>query len=176
METNTFLMQLAEVLPKNVQYKWCKFLPESDVTTWKVEGKVYLDKILDILRKTYATYEIHAKIPGNEAKSKPEAAMSGASKQFSKSGDSSSTGLKPRNYSASSKAQKKVSRWSCPVEGHEKHGLAACFTFFNMTIAQRRTACRGQACWTCLARRDAGGDCKGGKCSRLAEVPAVLIC
>jgi hypothetical protein len=176
METNTFLMQLAEVLPKNVQYKWCKFLAESDVTTWKVEGKVYLDKILDILRKTYATYEIHSKIPGNEAKSKPEAAMSGASKQLSKGGNSSSTGVKPKNDSASSKAQKKVSRWSCPVEGHEKHELAACFTFFNMTIAQRRTACRGQACWTCLARRDGEGNCKNGKCSRLAETPAILIC
>jgi hypothetical protein len=189
METNTFLMQLAEVLPKKVQYKWSKFLAESNVTTWKVEGKVYLDKILDILRKAYAKNEIHARIPGNEVKSKAQAshimrdespdsitAVSVTSKQLSKCGDSSSTGVKPKNDSASSKAQKKVSRWSCPVEGHEKHELAACFTFFNMTIVQRRTACRGQACWTCLARRDAGGDCKGGKCSRLAEVPTVLLC
>ena len=41
---------------------------------------------------------------------------------------------------------------------------------------RRRTVCRWQACWTCLARRNDKGDCKPGECSRLVQIPVVLLC
>lgn len=43
-----FLMQLTEVLPNTIRQEWSKFLAQAGLTTWKIEGKVYFDKILDI--------------------------------------------------------------------------------------------------------------------------------
>lgn len=191
MESNTFLMQLAEVLPKTIQQEWSKFLAQSGVTTWKVEGKVYLDKIQDILREMYLTKEIQARLPGNEPqpKSKPKATHVGrdhspdigasaatatSSPQQKKSG--ANRGTKQGPPKDSGKPKSKLSRWSCIVDGHEKHELKDCKKFFQASVKQRRKICRWQGCWTCLARRDENGNCKRGECSRLSEIPVTLVC
>lgn len=192
VESNTFLMQLAEVLPRPVQQEWSKFLAHSGVTTMKVEGKVYLDKILDILREMYLAKEIQARFPGNESQpSKPKpkvnsaiqesspAHISAATNTLNSSKNSQpvkNTGAKPKNTKNPGKSLAKLSRWSCIVEGHEKHELGNCQKFFQSTVKQRRRLCRWQGCWTCLARRDHNGDCKRGECARLKEIPVALIC
>ena len=70
----------------------------------------------------------------------------------------------------------KVSRWSCLIKGHEGHKLWECREFFQLTTKERRDKCSQQGCWTCLARRNDKGDCKRLECSRITEVPVVLIC
>ena len=190
MESNTFLMQLSEVLPRTVQQEWSKYLAKAGITTWKVEGKVYLDKILEILRETYLAKEIQARLPGNEQTTKPKTkvghtdssagpgptAAATAGKPQGKPKNPQDSGTKPKTKKDSGNSPAKVSRWSCPMEGHEKHKLGECQKFFQLTVKQRRNACRWQACWTCLARRNSKGDCKPGECSRLAEIPVALIC
>ena len=53
MESNTFLMQVAEVLPKPIQLKWSKMLVKEGVTAWKVEGCEYLENLLNLIQKAY---------------------------------------------------------------------------------------------------------------------------
>ena len=191
MESNTFLMQLSEVLPKLVQQEWSKFLAKSGVTTWKVEGKVYLDKILDILQEAYLAKEIQARLPGNEPPAKPKAKAGHTNRDKSpdpahasvvtpnspkQKGNRRDNRSNPKQQKDSGDSSTKTSRWSCPMEGHERHELGECKRFFQLTVKERRAACRYQACWTCLARRDSQGNCKRGECSRLKKVPVVLIC
>ena len=63
MEFNTFLMQVAEVLPKPIQLKWSKMLVKEGVTTWKVEGPEYLEKLLNVIQKAYFTAEETSRCP-----------------------------------------------------------------------------------------------------------------
>ena len=199
MESNTFLMQVSEVLPKAIQLKWSKLLAKEGITTWKVEGQEYLDKLLDLLRRAYITSEIQARIPGNEQPQKPKAKVGHAardsspqvqadgshsptvsaadSKQQGKSKRTKGTAGNPKpakNVNNSPAAQ--VSHWSCLIEGHEKHELGKCTQFFQLTTKERRLKCRNQGCWTCLARRNTKGDCKQGECSRISEIPIALLC
>ena len=60
MESNTFLMQVAEVLPKPIQLKWSKMLVKEGVTTWKVEGPESLEKLLNVIQKANFTAEVQA--------------------------------------------------------------------------------------------------------------------
>ena len=148
MESNTFLMQLSEVLPKAVQQKWSKFLSKSGITTWRVEGKIYLDKVLDILREAYIAKEIHARIPGNEKSTKLKAkaghaardgspptggsssqqasAADNSSKQRGKPANTKDSGAKPKGKKTSNSPASKRSRWSCPINVHEEHELGSC--------------------------------------------------
>ncbi|MBM3937816.1 MAG: hypothetical protein FJ333_04060, partial [Sphingomonadales bacterium] len=187
MESNTFLTHLVEVLPTTVQKSWSEFLADDGETVWKVEGRIYLDKILSILRKSYTAYEIQAAFP-SDPQPKPKLKANHAR-------DSSLDGIVPTAAATGSPLKSKAkntktkastqnssnpsiqwSRWSCPMEGHEKHDITSCKRFFHLTVKQRRTACRWQACWTCLGRRDDKGNCKKGECSRLSEIPTLLVC
>ena len=85
MESNTFLMQVAEVLPKPIQLKWSKILVKEGVTTWKVEGSEYLDKLLNVIQKAYFIAEVEARIPGNEPVSKPKATVNRVTRDSSES-------------------------------------------------------------------------------------------
>ena len=66
-------MQVAEVLPEPIQLKWSKMLVKEGVTTWKVEGQDYLDKLLNMIKRAYFTAEVQARIPGNDPTPKPKA-------------------------------------------------------------------------------------------------------
>ena len=178
MESNTFLMQVAEVLPKPIQLKWSKMLVKEGVTTWKVEGSEYLEKLLNVIQKAYFITEVQARIPGNEPVSKPKAvvnqvvrdsdesptrpssprapAASAADRkpqgqQHSPQGKAGSQGSKHGKISGSPQGPK-VSRWSCLIKGHEGHKLWDCTDFFWLTTQERRDECSQQGCWTCLAR------------------------
>ena len=85
MESNTFLMQVAEVLPKPIQHEWSKMLVSERVTTWKVEGSEYLEKLLNVIQTAYFTAEVEARIPGNEPVSKPKAKVNQAARDGSPS-------------------------------------------------------------------------------------------
>ena len=61
-------------------------------------------------------------------------------------------------------------------QGHKGHKLWECREFFQLTTKERQDKCSQQGCWTCLARRNDKGDCKRLECSRITEVPVVLIC
>ena len=202
MESNTFLMQVAEVLPKPIQLKWSKMLVKEGVTTWKVEGSEYLEKLLNVIQKAYFITEVQARIPGNEPVSKPKAvvnqvvrdsdesptrpssprapAASAADRkpqgqQHSPQGKSGSQSSKHGKVSGSPQGPK-VSRWSCLIKGHEGHKLWDCTDFFWLTTQERRDECSQQGCWTCLARRNDKGDCRRNECSRISEIPVALIC
>ena len=200
MVSNTFLMQVAEVLPKPIQLKWSKMLVKEGVTTWKVEGREYLDKLLNVIKRAYFTAEVQARIPGNEPAPKPKARVNAAARDGSESptrppsptpptasaanskprgndsqGKSGSKGTTPGGNPSSSAATK-WSRWSCLIKGHDGHKLWTCPDFFQLTAKERREKCTGQGCWTCLARRNDKGDCKLGECSRLKDLPIALVC
>ena len=195
MESNTFLMQVAEVLPKPIQLKWSKMLVKEGVTTWKVEGSEYLDKLLSVIQRAYFTAEVQARIPGNEPVSKPKATVNHVARDDSESptrasnpsesvasavdnkpqGMNSSRGSK-QGKNPSSPARPKSSRWSCLIKGHEGHKLWDCRDFFQLTTQERRDECSLQGCWTCLARRNDKGDCRRNECSRINEIPVALIC
>ena len=53
------------------------------------------------------------------------------------------------------------------------HSIKGCNKFFEATPKQRRSHCRWEACWVCLSR---DGKCKTGECSRIKEMPIILIC
>jgi hypothetical protein len=204
METNTFLMQLTEVLPKCIQLKWGKMLVREGITTWKVEGRVYLDRLLAIIQRMYFTCEAVARIPGNDHAPKGR----GKANHAATDGDGSPTpppapqpaanasntpnpgaqqdsrgrGNNNGNQGGSKQGRnpgsptRKPSRWTCLIKGHEGHKLWECQEFFRLTAKERRTKCALQGCWTCLARRNDKGDCKKGECSRLKEIPVLLLC
>ena len=202
LESNTFLMQVAEVLPKSIQLEWSKMLVKEGVTTWKVEGSEYLEKLLSLIQEAYFTAEVQARIPGNEPVSKPKAKVNQAARDGSLSPSRPSSSPVPAATAVNNKAQGqkqtpqgqggkggskqgknsgapqgvKVSRWSCLIKGHEKHKLWECREFFQLTTKERREKCNLQGCWTCLARRNDKGDCKRLECSRIKEVPVALIC
>ena len=202
MESNTFLMQVAEVLPKPIQLKWSEMLVNEGVTTWKVEGPEYLEKLLSVIQKAYFTAEVQARIPGNEHVPRPKAKVNQAARDGSYSPNRSPSPTLPAAAAADNKAQgkrptsqgkdgakgnkqgknaggpqgPKVHRWSCLIQGHEGHKLWECREFFQLTTKERREKCSQQGCWTCLARRNEKGDCKRQECSRLKEVPVALIC
>ena len=48
--------------------------------------------------------------------------------------------------------------------------------FFQLATKERWDKCSLQGCWTCLARRNMKGDCKRSECSRIKEIPVMLIC
>ena len=149
MESNTFLMQVAEVLPKPIQLEWSKMLVKEGVTTWKVEGPEYLEKLLNVIQKAYFTAEVQARIPGNEQVSKPKAKVNQAARDSSTSPARSPSPPVPAAAAANKKPQgqktspqgksganvpkqgktsgspqgPKVSRWSCLIKGHEGHKL-----------------------------------------------------
>jgi hypothetical protein len=203
MESNTFLMQLTEVLPKCIQLKWGKMLVRQGVTTWKVEGLVFLDRLLEIVRNAYSTCEAVARIPGNDhaprakVKASHAADSSGAAQppsspqpaansgsdskpqvqnNDSRGKDSKGAGGSKQGKNQGSPQQAKWSRWSCLIKGHEAHKLWNCPDFFRLTTKERRTQCTNQGCWTCLARRNDKGDCKRGECCRITEIPVGLLC
>ena len=202
MESNTFLMQVAEVLPKSIQLKWSKILVKDGVTTWKVEGSEYLEKLLNVIQKAYFIAEVQARIPGNEPVSKPKVVVNQAARDGSESPTRPSSPQAPAASAANKKPQgqqhspqgkggsagtkhgkapgslqgPKVSRWSCLIKGHEGHELWDCRDFFWLTTQERRDECSQQGCWTCLARRNDKGNCRWDECCRIDEIPVALIC
>jgi len=187
LEGNTFLMQLAEVLPSKIQQEWSKFLAKRGVTTWKVEGREYFNKILEILQENFLALEIQARLPSKDTAPKQPKAK--AHHAHHDSDEDVTPGIKRLTAAVDSKPkpkqqtgkgptkapdQSKFTRWTCLVKGHEKHDLGECRQFFEATPQKRRASCRWQGCWTCLSKT--GGDCKKGHCSRLQKIPVILIC
>ena len=68
--------------------------------------------------------------------------------------------------------QRPYSRWACPLKGHQGHDIPQCAEFFATPPGKRRMLCRYNCCFTCLAKDKR---CRGG-CSRIADVPADLVC
>ena len=177
-------------------------LVKEGVTTWKVEGPEYLEKLLSVIQKAYFTAEVQARIPGNEQAAKPKAKVNQAAHDESASPTRPITPPAPTTSAADGKPQggrqspqgkggnkgskqgknpvspavPKVPRWSCLIKGHDGHKLWECREFFQLATKERRDKCSLQGCWTCLARRNEKGDCKQSECSRIKEIPVVLIC
>jgi hypothetical protein len=194
VESNTFLTQLAEVLPRKVQKEWSLFLAEEGVTVWRIEGQPYFYKILQLLKRRYMAYEILATFTSNEPPRSRAKAGHVTQRDSSPTGSLLSTdgvaaariapsqgqkkqpGASPNNGGNYGGSLGKLSRWCCPMEGHENHELGSCHKFFQMRTNQRREACKWKVCWTCLSRQDSQGNCWKGECARLAEIPTILVC
>ena len=149
-------MQVAEVLPEPIQLKWSKMLVKEGVTTWKVEGQDYLDKLLNMIKRAYFTAEVQARIPDNDPTPKPKAKVNMTARDGSvsptrppspspptasaansnprgndsrgKNGDKGASGRNP-----SSSAVPKWSRWSCLIKDHDCHKLWTCPELFQLT-------------------------------------------
>ena len=119
-------MQVAEVLPKPIQLKWSKILVKDGVTTWKVEGSEYLEKLLNVIQKAYFITEVQARIPGNEPVSKPKVVVNQAARDGSESPTRPSSPQAPAASAANKKPQgQQHSPQGKGGSAGTKHGLPA---------------------------------------------------
>ena len=199
---HTFLTQLGEVLPFKVREEWTIALAKEGVILHRVEGTTHFHKVLKILKEKYLSYELMSGLSPNDSvpvtKTKTHLAEASCDNASDSESDSAlpkkerakkkmhaatSSPGKPKRTDqkkgqttqpkASPKPQTKLPRWSCPMKGHEAHSIKGCNKFFEATPKQRRSHCRWEACWVCLSR---DGKCKTGECSRIKEMPTLLIC
>ena len=167
-----------------------------------MEGTTHFHKVLKILKEKYLSYELMSGLSPNDSvpvtKTKThlaEASCDNASDSESDSAPPKKERAKKKMHAATSspgkpkrtdqkkgqttqpeaspKPQTKLPRWSCPMKGHEAHSIKGCNKFFEATPKQRRSHCRWEACWVCLSR---DRKCKTGECSRIKEMPTILIC
>ena len=199
----TFIAQIVETLPHVVQDDWTEYLAEKEIIAHKVEGMLFLDKILSLLKKRYLRYEYKASIPVSDPPPKPKSKTHHATDQADS--DSASPSSPPRSPSnkkanaadSSSKKQGQATkkdgkkgaqdsnskpaaqpnpnlpRWTCPIKDHENHSIKECNDFFEATPRRRRFLCRWTSCWCCFSRN---GKCLQGGCSKVKEVPTILLC
>jgi len=80
---------------------------------------------------------------------------------------------RPINPQQSPRPWKKVwDRWACPIREHDDHSIIQCAEFWGMSPGERRDACRGSGCYTCM---DRNRNCRGG-CTAIASVPVDAVC
>jgi hypothetical protein len=85
LKSNTFLVQLYEVLPSEARKKFTEELVEDDLDIANVEGKQYLRLIVKILKKLFLSLESQAQFPckvvvnKNNNKPKMQAAVANSS-------------------------------------------------------------------------------------------------
>ena len=197
ISSHTFVMQIGEILPPEVRKDWTDSLADDGVITHKVEGLAHFDKILTILKKRYMARELQANLSTTELPPKPKAKTHHAgelddsdsddessppAKQSKKKTHTAKTSSSPKQpkkpdkkdrQGVQSKPPAKLPRWTCPIKDHEKHNIKECNEFFMSHPKKRRSLCRWQACWTCLSR---DSKCRTGECSRIKEIPTILIC
>ncbi len=63
-------------------------------------------------------------------------------------------------------------RWACPIRNHTDHLIIQCGEFWSMSPQDRREACRGAGCYTCL---DRNRNCRNS-CALIASVPPDAVC
>jgi hypothetical protein len=204
LKSNTFLVQLYEVLPSEARKKFTEELVEDDLDIANVEGKQYLRLIIKILRKLFLSLESQAQFPckvvvnKNNNKPKIQAAVANSSPAASQP---------PK---AASPAPANPSPPNPPTNNQkpDKKGKQTFATGANLTpLGNRqsnhvdRWACpiKGhenhqiQTCprffnsppgirrrmlykSACYTCLGRGEECNWGTCGRIQEVPADLVC
>ena len=200
---NMFLMQVGEILPGKIQKEWTLSLAEKNLIMQRVEGIIYYNKILELLKKNYQALEFQSQLPSTDSasklkttdtpakpKTKTHVTVTAKSSADEDSDDSDPPAprtkkkTKKKSMAASAppkspdgkqtpKNQPAFSRWTCLIKGHEGHSLAKCKEFFEASPKKRRELCNRQGCWTCLSRLPG---CKADQCSRLKDIPTLLLC
>ena len=197
LEATTFLHQLLKVMPPDVQDEWCLHLAKLKVDISKVAGRAFLNKLLEILRDRYTALESRARLWTGESRDRVNQLdrrpidlgddsdgysmvnhrpATAAAQQLAKPKRAGSQKQQPKGgkQNGQQSSGKKPSRWTCLIKDHDNHELAACAKFFESSPKLRRRLCRFQGCWTCLSRNGTG--CKKGECSRMKEIPVLLLC
>jgi hypothetical protein len=182
MNSNSFLVELFEVLPVGVREKVSDRLAEEDVEISNIEGKRYLELILSELRKYYRRLETQLLIPSSSlppssplTKTRSRQTIHNVSVD-SNPGDSSG----PRSKTSKKRQQKGKTkktatpqrgnlpspmipdsnatfavppdRWACPLVDHQSHTIQTCTEFFKLS------------------------PCTDKQCGRIAEVLPDVIC
>jgi len=67
LEATYFLHQLLDVMPPDIQIQWCQFLFKEQMDIYTVAGRVYLNKMMELLRDKYIALEretrAHSAVP-----------------------------------------------------------------------------------------------------------------
>jgi hypothetical protein len=203
MNSNSFLVELFEVLQVGVREKVSDRLAEEDVEISNIEGKRYLELILSELRKYYRRLETQLLIPSSSlppssplTKTRSRQTIHNVSVD-SNPGDSSG----PRSKTSKKRQQKGKTkktatpqrgnlpspmipdsnatfavppdRWACPLVDHQSHTIQTCTEFFKLSPKERRWRMIRVSCFTCLGR---GAPCTDKQCGRIAEVLPDVIC
>jgi hypothetical protein len=166
MNSNSFLVELFEVLPVGVREKVSDRLADEDVEISNIEGKRRLETQLLIpssslppsspSTKTRSRPAVHNvsmdSDPGDSSGPRSKASKTRQQKGKAKKTATPQRGNSPSPIIPDSNATFAVppDRWACPLVDHQSHTIQTCTDFFKLSPKERRWRMIRMSCFTCL--------------------------